>query len=85
MKSFDYTITSNVGLHARPAGLLVNEASRFSSDIEIHFKDKKASAKKLFALMKLNVKQNDIITVCVEGIDEQAAIDVISEFFKKNF
>lgn len=35
MKSFDYTITDEAGIHARPAGLLVKEAKKYQSKIVV--------------------------------------------------
>ena len=35
MKSFEYTITDPVGLHARPAGVLAKEAKKYTSIISI--------------------------------------------------
>ena len=46
MKEFVYKITDEIGIHARPAGLLVKKASEFASEITIHLGEKEASAKK---------------------------------------
>ena len=56
MKKFNFTIKDENGIHARPAGLLVKEANKFSSQIEISSNGKTADAKKIFALMSLGVK-----------------------------
>ena len=53
MKEFKYVIRDEVGIHARPAGLLVKEAQRFSSAVQIRRGDRTADGKKLFALMAL--------------------------------
>jgi phosphocarrier protein len=84
MKSFEYTITDPVGIHARPAGLLVKEAKAYDSVITITKDGKSAEAKKLMALMGLGVKQGDAITVSVEGGDEEAVAAKMEEFFKAN-
>ena len=42
MKEWTYTIQDAVGMHARPAGLLVKEAQKFSSQVTVH-KDGKAA------------------------------------------
>ncbi len=84
MKSFQYTITDLVGLHARPAGLLVKEARKYESKVTI-IKDRKASdATKLMMLMSLGVKCGDEITVEVSGNDEETAARELEEFFKAN-
>ena len=84
MKHFQYTITDLVGLHARPAGLLVKEARKYKSKVTI-IKDQKASdATKLMMLMSLGVKYGDEITVEVSGNDEETAARELEEFFKAN-
>ena len=84
MKSFDYVITDEVGIHARPAGLLVKEAKSYDSVIRITKDGKNAEAKKLMALMGLGVKKGDTVTVSVEGGDEEAVAAKMEEFFKNN-
>lgn len=85
MKSFEYKLTDKEGIHARPAGLFVKEAAKFSSNITIKKGDKSADAKRIFAVMGLAAKQNDVVTVECEGDDEAEAITTIEEFFKANF
>ena len=36
MKEIKYTVKDSLGIHARPAGLLVKETSKFVSDIIIY-------------------------------------------------
>ncbi|WP_287386970.1 HPr family phosphocarrier protein, partial [Lachnospira sp.] len=72
MKSFDYVIKDEVGIHARPAGLLVKEAKNYDSKITVCKGDKSAEATKLMALMAMGVKCGDTVTVNVEGGDEEA-------------
>lgn len=84
MKSFNYTITDPVGIHARPAGLLVKEAKQYDSTITITKDGKSADAKKLMALMSLGVKQGDTVTVAVEGGDEGTVAANMEGFFKNN-
>ncbi len=84
MKEFRYTIKDELGIHARPAGLLVKESSRFLSSVVIEKGEKSGDAKKIFALMSLGVKCGDEITVKINGDDEdKAAIDLESFFNEK--
>ena len=84
MKTFSYTIRDEIGIHARPAGLLAKKAKEFQSTITIEKDGKSASAAKLMMLMGLGVKGGDTVTVTVEGADEEAAAAAIEEFFKAN-
>ena len=86
MKSFEYVITDPVGIHARPAGLLVKEVkSHADSVITITKGDKSVNALKLMAIMQMGIKQGDTVTISVEGGDEEAAAAAIEAFFKANF
>lgn len=85
MKEFKYTITDPVGIHARPAGLLVKEIKAHASKVTITTAEgKSADAKKLLALMGLGIKQGDTVTVSVEGDDEDAAAAAIEKFMSDN-
>lgn len=85
MKEFQYKIKDGVGIHARPAGLLVKEAEKFLSDIQIKMSDdRSADAKRLFALMGLGAAKDDVITVSISGEDEEAAAAAIKVFLEKN-
>ena len=84
MNKFIYTIKDKDGIHARPAGLLVKEATGFESEITIESKGNKADAKKIFSVMSLGVKVDDEITVTVNGSDEAQAMAAMESFIKKN-
>ena len=74
-----------MGIHARPAGLLVKEAEKFLSDIQIKMSDdRSADAKRLFALMGLGAAKDDVITVSISGEDEEVAAAAIKVFLEKN-
>ncbi len=85
MKEFEYTVKAADGLHARPAGILVSKAAAYTCDITIESKGKDASLKKLFAIMKLGVKQNDKIKVTFSGVDEEAAYAEVKSIIEENF
>ncbi len=85
MKQFTYTITDPVGIHARPAGLLVKAAKALDSTITISTQaGKSAGAAKLMALMGLGIKQGDTVTVTLEGGNEEANAQTLEQFFKDN-
>ena len=87
MQKFTFTIQDDAGIHARPAGLLVKEAEKFLSDIEIEVvgkNDKKANAKRLFALMGLCAAKGDTVKVIISGEDEEEAAENIKRFLEEN-
>ena len=84
MKTFNYTIKDEVGIHARPAGLLTKLAKEFSSEVVIEKGGKSVNATKLMMLMGVGVKCGDTVNVTVTGDDEEAAAKAIEEFFAAN-
>ena len=85
MKEITYTITDPVGIHARPAGLLVKAIKALDSSVTIAKADgKSAVATKLMALMGLGIKSGDTVTVTIEGGSEEANAATLEQFFKDN-
>lgn len=84
MKSFEYVITDEVGIHARPAGILAKKAKEYTSKITLTKDGKSAEAQKLMAVMSLGVKKGETVVVSVEGEDEEVAFPEIEIFFKEN-
>ncbi len=84
MKEFTYVIKDELGIHARPAGLLVKEAAKFPCTVRIIKGGKEADGKKLFSLMGLAVKQGDEICVACEGEQEAEAAAALAGFIAAN-
>lgn len=77
MATKEFEITSDVGLHARPATLLVQEASRYASDIELVHEDKTVNVKSIMGVMSLGLSKGKMFKLVVEGHDEDEAINGI--------
>lgn len=84
MKTFDYTIKDELGIHARPAGQLAKTAKAYKSEITITRGDKSALCTKLLSLMSLGVRCGDRISVTVSGEDEEQAAEGIKAFLENN-
>ena len=78
-------ITNKVGLHLRPAGLLVQTAAQYQSKIMLRFGEKTANAKSIMGVMKLGVSMGDSIVVRAEGEDAEQAITALSDMVRRNF
>jgi phosphocarrier protein len=84
MTNFTYTITDKLGIHARPAGLLVQEAKKFTSDITLKHEEKTIDLKHLFKLMGIRVKQGQDVEITCNGNDEQEAAMALREFLQSH-
>ncbi len=84
MKEFTHVIADPMGLHARPAGLLVKAAAAYSSDVTVTAPTGKADAKRIMAIMRLAAKQGMELTITCAGADEEAAAAGLQAFLKEN-
>ena len=84
MKTFNYTIIDELGIHARPAGMLVKTAQDLDSEITLTKGDKTAGASKLMMIMGLGVKKGDTVVVTIDGGDEEKSYNVMKDFFESN-
>ncbi len=84
MRTWEYIIQDALGIHARPAGLLVKEAKQYESKIEMKKGEKAVDCKKLMALMGLGVIGGDKVTLVVDGPDEEAAEQGMKAFLEKH-
>ena len=82
MKTFNYTIKDELGIHARPAGVLAKTAKSLDSQITITKGEKSAIATKLMAVMGMGRKGGDTVTVTVDGGDEAKSEQTIKNFFE---
>lgn len=86
MKQLYVTVPNKSGLHARPARLFVKEASKFQCRILIRKRQDQdfVNAKSILTVMSLGASQNTGLEIVADGIDEDQAIDCISELFRQN-
>ncbi len=84
MKTFQYTIREELGMHARPAGLILQLAKEFKSEITVSNKGKSENLKKLFSVVGLDIRYQDTVTVTIEGPDEDVAAEAMIAFFEEN-
>ena len=84
MEEFSYEIHDELGMHARPAGMLARLAAGYKSNIMIGCEKGEADAKRLIALMKLGIQKDTEVRVTVCGDDEKAAAEAVQKFMKEN-
>lgn len=84
MKSFEYTITDPLGIHARPAGLLAKEARKYSAECTISANGKRAKLTQLIQIMGMGVRQGDSVNISADGPDEDSAAAELMAFMQAN-
>lgn len=79
-----FIVTDPVGLHARPATLLVNEAGKFASEAKIIVDGKEANLKSIMGVMSLAISNGVNFSVETEGDDANEALEAISQVIVTN-
>lgn len=83
MEKREYHVVAETGIHARPATLLVQAASKFASDITLEYNGKSVNLKSIMGVMSLGVGQGADVVISANGADEADAIAAIDEAMKK--
>ncbi|AKL94444.1 phosphotransferase system phosphocarrier protein HPr [Clostridium aceticum] len=78
-------VKNKSGIHARPAGKLVKEASKFKSDIFIVKSDSEFNAKSIMNVMSMGAKMGENVLIKVSGEDEKEAFDAIIDLIERGF
>ena len=70
-------ITNKLGLHARPSAMLVTVASRFESEVFFTKAELRVNGKSIMGVMMLAAEKGSEITIEVDGVDEEVAMEQI--------
>ncbi len=81
-------VKNRVGLHARPASLFVQTASKFSSKIKV--KNLTANgdfvdAKSIIMVLTLAVMRDHEVLIQTDGADSEAALGALASLIENNF
>jgi len=85
MQEVTLIIRNKVGLHARPAALFVQTASRFESEVLAIKDEREANAKSILSILTLGAEKDAVVTVRAEGEDEVEAVEALKELVENNF
>ncbi len=84
-KSKDFIIRNELGLHLRPAGLLVKTANKYKSDITVEKDGVQVDGKSIIAITTLNAAKNSKITIKACGQDADQALEELERLIACNF
>lgn len=78
-------VVNKLGLHARPAAMLVTTAGKFKSEIRLQKGDVEANAKSILSVMMLAAEVGSFVTIKAQGEDEEQAAQAIAQLFEQKF
>jgi phosphocarrier protein len=82
MKEITVVVVDPVGLHARPATVAVNAASKFKSEVNVTYKGRSVNMKSIMGVMSLGIPTQSEILVSCEGADEEEAVKTIEDVLR---
>ena len=82
MKEIKVLVIDPVGLHARPATVAVNAASKFKCDVKVSFKERSVNMKSIMGVMSLGIPTQSEVVISCEGEDEEVAITTIEDILR---
>jgi phosphocarrier protein len=85
MERYEFTLANEHGLHARPAGIMVETCSKFASEVNIIKGDLKVNGKSMLGVLMLAASKGDQLAVEVEGSDEKEALTAIQALVDNGF
>ena len=85
MTSREVTILNRAGIHARPAALIVQTASKYSSQIYLEKDGNKINAKSIMGIITLGAAYKIRLTLTADGNDEAEAVSAIARLFDTRF
>lgn len=81
----EVTVRNRAGIHTRPASMLVRTASRFDAEVFIQRDNYEINGKSVIGVMTLAAEQGATLTLVIDGEDEEAAADALTELFEDGF
>jgi len=85
MLNNEFLIINKLGLHARASALLVKTASQFKSEVKLKKESVEVNGKSIMGIMMLAAAKGTTVTLNVDGIDEEQAMQTIGELINNGF
>lgn len=79
-----FKVSNKMGLHARAASKFVQLTNRFISDIQIEYNGDQIDGKSIMCIISMGIAKDSVLNVIIVGPDEESAMNILEEFFKKD-
>lgn len=79
------TVRNKMGLHARPAALIVQTANKFPCEVTLVKDGQNVNGKSIMGVLMLAAAMGTTVTVRTEGEDAQKCADALAELFERGF
>jgi phosphocarrier protein HPr len=79
------TVQNKMGIHARPAAMIVRITNRFKADVYFEKDEEQVNGKSIMGLMMLAAGRGSKIKVSATGADADELIKDLEELFERRF
>ena len=79
------TIENKTGIHARPASIFFQTATKFKSKIQLQAKGKTIDAKSILMIMSMGLVKGTEVTIIADGPDEAEAVKALKDLIESKF
>jgi phosphocarrier protein len=79
------TIVNKLGLHARASARLVKLASQFESNVQVKRLQREVNGKSIMGVMLLAAAKGTEIELIIDGADEKAAMNKLTDLIQSGF
>ena len=80
-----FTVLNKMGLHARPAAMIVQTANKFPCDVTLEKDGTPVNAKSIMGVLMLAAAQGTVVMVKATGEQAQECVEAIAAIFEKGF
>ena len=79
------TVENKTGIHARPASVFVQTASKFKSKVQLSAKGKTVDAKSILMIMSMGLTRGTEVTIKAQGYDSRDAVKALINLIDDKF
>ena len=80
-----FEIRNKLGMHARAAAVLVQEAIKYGSEIKMRKGELEVNAKSIMSVLQLAALQGEMVEVIAEGEDCEQALEALGNLIRNRF
>lgn len=85
MVQVEAIIQNEHGIHCRPTALIIRSIGDYAGRIEVVCEERRSNPRSMLGLMSLGLAKGTLITIEVDGPDEQAMADKLKVLFETHF
>ena len=83
--SIELTVNNKMGVHARPAAMIVRVANKYNAELVVAKDDEQVNGKSIMGLMMLAAGNGSILRFTADGSDAEQLLEEMTELFKRKF